>query len=190
MSKPETDRNYTERSVDNVNARPVTSNEVSYRNGYVDGRATENRKEYAQRARENNSAFGGLMLGILLTAAAGLVAGIFYFSNQQNELQEAPEPAVVEPQEPNQETTIIERTIERTRDVVPVPQPEAAPEPSNTAPESNVEINLPNPVNPNPPEAQPSAEQAPATPESNPAGEANLSLENPEGSADTPENTP
>ncbi len=173
---------HTEKVTGNVNARPTTSEEVSYRNGYVDGQMTENYQQNRLKTRDNNNATGGLLLGIFLTVAIGLVAGIFYtvFSQQQKTIDTPP---ISEEQQSNKEMTIIERTkeivpvpvisdqtpeqqqpdkettiIEKTKEVIPVPvqqQPEAS------SSEPKVEVNIPSPVQQNPPEPQSSTNQNP-----------------------------
>ena len=172
----------TEKIKETVNARPVTSNEVSYRNGYVDGRVSESYKLNQLKNRDNNNAFGGFLLGIFLTVAIGLVAGIYYsiFAQQQ----ERTEPSAISEQQPTgAETTIIEKTkevipvpilsdknaeqqrpdtettiIERTKEVIPVPI-QQAPEASSAEPK--VEINIPSPAQQNTYDPQSSTNQTP-----------------------------
>ncbi|EAZ91167.1 hypothetical protein CY0110_12907 [Crocosphaera chwakensis CCY0110] len=67
---------HTEKVTGNINARPASSEEVSYRDGYVDGQIREKYKQNQLKNRDNNNATGGLLLGIFLTLAIGLVAGI------------------------------------------------------------------------------------------------------------------
>lgn len=111
------------------------------------------RENQVIRESDSASAASGMLLGIILTAVAGLVAAAFYFTNQK--------PTTQSPSR----TTIIERTKETVK-----PQP--AP---------NVDINIPSPppvdvpdvnvnVSPNPaPNApansgtQPQSAPAPAT---------------------------
>lgn len=129
------------------------SNEVSYQEGYRTGRDSEQLlQQEAYAAREENSAASGLMIGFALATLAALAGGTIYFLNARNEpvQQTAPSTQVVPVPVPNnspspsskQETTIIERTIERTQKAVPVPQqPAKAPE----APAPNINIQLPTP---------------------------------------------
>lgn len=105
-----------------------------------------------QIARENNNAAGGLLLGIILTSVIGLIVGAFFLTSDRNT-----------PQSPR--TTI----IERTREAVPVPQPQApqAPDVNVTVPQPelpnppDIEVNIPSPAAPVAPEA-PTSESAPA----------------------------
>jgi hypothetical protein len=168
-----------------VNGRPVTESEVAYRNGYVNGRVNENKVlsererlyETNQTIRDNDNAARGLLLGFLLTALVGIVGGLtFFFTYANNDESEPIEPVAplvvpngeldvppspVEPQsQGGNDTTIIERTIERT-EVLPAPPPE-----SSTAPVPRVEVNTPSPAPPEvevnvpaPPPSQPSAPQ-------------------------------
>jgi hypothetical protein len=129
---------------DLVNRNPAvgngsrTSSQGSYQNGYVQGRVAERQAYEANlRVRDDNNASRGLLLGILLTSLLGLTAGALYFVNQQSQAPIVPVPVPVEPEEPNTETNnteIRERVIERTRELVPVPQPQA-PAPQQSVPE-------------------------------------------------------
>lgn len=127
-----------------------TSDPTSYQNGYVDGRDSEHRLEEERYiARENNRDANGLLMGIALATLAGLTIGTLYFLTQRNEPAVRTEPSTTivpvpvpnnssQPQSTKKETTIIERTVDRTKQIVPVPvKPSAAP----TAP--NININVP-----------------------------------------------
>src|SRR5919199_1430780 len=129
------------------------SDEVAYQKGYQTGRNSERLlQEETYAVREENSTASGLMLGLALASIAALAGGTIYFLNARNEpiQQTAPSTQVVpvpvpnnsQPRSSNKETTIIERTIDRTREAVPVPQePAKAPE----APAPSVNIQLPTP---------------------------------------------
>ncbi|MBD2058574.1 hypothetical protein H6F88_21675 [Oculatella sp. FACHB-28] len=112
-----------------------TASPASYQNGYTQGRVVE-RQAYEEnlRVRDDNSASRGLLLGILLTSLLGLTVGALYFVNQQSQTPVVPVP--VEPQEETEtnNTEVRERIIERTREIVPVPQPQA-PAPQQPAAE-------------------------------------------------------
>lgn len=152
-------RNTTHQPLEStVNGRPVTDREVAYRNGYVNGRVTENRAvrdyEREQANRDTNNTAWGLLLGILLTSVAGLAIGSMFFfdyANRRNIPVGGPTPTAVpvpssnnngvsprSTPETQRSTTVIERNVERTQQVVPIPQrqPEVSPEP-------RVEINVP-----------------------------------------------
>lgn len=140
-------------------------NPNAYRDGYVEGRVTENHyQEEVLAERDNENAGRGLLIGILLTSLAALTAGAIWYYNQRNDdvpptivvpnSQPAPSPSP----EARQETTI----IEKTRDVpvpVVVPQQQApAPQaPAPQAPAPDINISVPNSV------TQPPAQEAPAT---------------------------
>ena len=119
--------------------REVYSREVRYENQVI---------------RENDSAASGLIVGITLATLAGLgVAAYFLFNSR---------PAV---QQPAKNTTI----IEKTREVVPVPQ--KAPDVNITVPSNPPAVELPDiNVTPTRPEGQqvPTSEPAPASPQTNP----------------------
>lgn len=157
-----------------INARPVTKDEVAYRDGYVNGKSTEQLEQERRRAEEariyeenarlraDNGVSTGLILGVVLAAVAVVVGAVAYVYSDANDgrlipVPQAPAPEAPAP-EPTNETTIIERTIERTQEAVPVP---TAPAPTVEPPDINVELN--NPVAP-----APSA--APETPSAAPAG--------------------
>lgn len=142
------------------------SNPNAYRDGYVEGRVTENHyQEEVLAERDNENAGRGLLVGILLTSLAALTAGAIWYYNQRNDAdvpttivvpnsQPAPSPSP----EAKRETTI----IEKTRDVpvpVVVPQQQApAPQaPAPQAPAPDINISVPNSV------TQPPAQEAPAT---------------------------
>lgn len=142
------------------------ANPNAYRDGYVEGRVTENHyQEEVLAERDNENAGRGLLLGILLTSLAALTAGAIWYYNQRNDdvpptivipnSQPAPSPSP----EAKRETTI----IEKTRDVpvpVVVPQQQApAPQaPAPQAPAPDINISVPNSVT-----QPPATQEAPAT---------------------------
>ena len=150
-----------------INPRPVNPSE-SYRDGYVEGHE-ENRlhqegyeRARDQQIREENSGTNGVLLGVALTALVALIFGTIFFLTQRNETPtqteiNIPEETESSQEEPPQETetNVIERTVEKTQEVVPVPE-----ESSQPAPAPKVEINVPKP-NPAPAEPEPAAEQTP-----------------------------
>lgn len=141
------------------------ANPNAYRDGYVEGRVTENHyQEEVLAERDNENAGRGLLVGILLTSLAALTAGAIWYYNQRND--DVPQTIVVPNSQPapspspeaKRETTI----IEKTRDVpvpVVVPQQQApAPQaPAPQAPAPDINISVPNSV------TQPPAQEAPAT---------------------------
>lgn len=130
----------------NINPRPEDSS-TSYRDGYVEGRADKRlqQQEY-NRAREEqireNSGTNGVLFGVALTALVTLIFGTIFFLTQRNETPTQTEITVPEEEtSPETETNVIERTVERTQEIVPVPQQSSPPEIDVPAP--NVEINVP-----------------------------------------------
>jgi cytoskeletal protein RodZ len=133
------------------NSNRNLSDEVSYQQGYQTGKDSERLlQQEAYAAREENSAASGLMIGFALVTLAALAGGTIYFLNARNEpaqqtapsTQVAPVPNNSQSPSSNKQTTIIERTIEKTQKAVPVPQqPTKAPE----APAPNINIQLPTP---------------------------------------------
>lgn len=151
-----------------INTRPATSDEIAYRDGYIRGKSAEqleyDRRRAAEarmheenaRLRADNGVSTGLILGLVLAAVAAVVGGLVYVSSTDGVGTVTPTPEATTP-EPANETTVIERTIERTQEVVPAP---SAVEP----PEINVELNNPLETAPSAaPEATPEA--APSQPE-------------------------
>ncbi len=122
-------------------------------------------------ARENNSAAGGLLLGITLAALLGLAGAAFYFMNQRQEsptqILPIPVPNASQPQSQprtqEKNTTIIDRTIQKTKEVIPVPQ-QQAPASGQTAPKPpEINIKVPNPTTKAP---DTNTSSAPTTPQS------------------------
>jgi len=135
------------------NSNPNVSQEVGYREGYRMGRDSERLyQQEASSVREENSAASGLIIGLALASLAALAGGAIYFLNARNEPveQTAPTTQVVpvpvpdnsQPRTTNKETTVIERTINKTQKVVPVPQQPAT---DSKADAPNINIQLPSP---------------------------------------------
>jgi hypothetical protein len=108
----------------NGNADPARA--TSYRDGYVHGRVAESRiEEDRLEVRDNNNAARGLFIGILLTSLLGITLAALYYWNQRQQV----EPAIVVPvptspapaanQQPNRQTTVIERQVDQVPQVVP-----------------------------------------------------------------------
>ena len=146
-----------------INARPANPSE-SYRDGYVEGREENHlqQQEYnrarEQQIREENSGTNGVLLGLALTSLVALIFGTIFFLSQRNETPTQTEITIPEETEPLQESEpdVIERTVERTEEIVPVPQESSPPE---VTPPPQVEINVPEPQPE--PVPQPSAEPTP-----------------------------
>lgn len=154
-----------------VNARPVTRDELAYRDGYVRGKTAEQLQQERRRAlnarmheenarlQADNGVSTGLVLGLVLAAVAAVIGGILFVSSSGTTVTPVPEattPEATTPEPTNNETTVIERTIERTQEVVP-----AAPAPVNVEP-PQIDVELTNPVEPAPaPEGQAQPETDP-----------------------------
>jgi hypothetical protein len=135
------------------NSNPNVSQEVGYREGYRTGRDSERLyQQEVSSAREENSAASGLIIGLALASLAALAGGAIYFFNDRNEPVQQPAPATQvvpvpvpdnsQPPTTNKETTVIERTIDRTQKAVPVPQQPATNSGAN-APNINIELPTP-----------------------------------------------
>ena len=116
---------------------------MSYRNGYSRGRSdgviAQNRAVEQERqlatAHANNGAALGITLGMFIIAAVGAVGALLYFGTDSSVTSTESDSA---PENVESETTIIERTVERTQDIVPVPSEISIPE---------VDIQLPDGAN-------------------------------------------
>ncbi|NJM47609.1 MAG: hypothetical protein HC860_16770 [Alkalinema sp. RU_4_3] len=133
--------------VDGINGRPVTKNERSYRDGYVEGQTNVKGTQYErERAAETNGLASGAIIGSVLAFSVGLGFAVWAYANRDLPATEQPSsispttaPASptssVAPTAPAKQTTIIERTIEKP---APPPQvivvPKAAPSTSSAAP--------------------------------------------------------
>jgi cytoskeletal protein RodZ len=115
----------------------LTPREISYREGYVQGQQSEQYRQHQQyrkqKSLEDQNLSLGVVLGILLTASIGLGVGAFYVFNQQQKPipvaspTASPEvnasPSSTTSPSSNKETTIIERTVEKAREVLPAASP-------------------------------------------------------------------
>ncbi|WP_017300148.1 hypothetical protein [Nodosilinea nodulosa] len=169
-----------------ISARPVTKDEIAYRDGYVRGKSAEQLEYERRRAAEariyeenarlraDNGLSIGLILGLILAAVAAVVGGLIYvYSDADTPGAVAPTPETTSPEPAsNNKTTVIERTIERTREAVPVPSSVQPPDINVEVPSTPEQPSSPAPT----PSAQPdaAANQAPTdiAPNSNSAGTA------------------
>lgn len=129
----------------NTHVETVNPDAVSYEEGYVHGRASERSLEnQEQQVRREHSATRGLLLGMALTSLVGLVVGAIFYLNHREE-SSTPTPVLVParpaPQQPNRETTIIERTTEKIQPSTPI-SPESRTTPQQSQP--NIRIIVPN----------------------------------------------
>lgn len=123
----ETSNNQNQSEFENsINARPVTESEKNYRDGYYQGKREADRLQIEKTTVNEGNTSAGLLIGFVLAILAALgLAALFMFggNNQPTEaINDSTINETVEPAEPEKETTIIERTIEKTQEVVPVPQ--------------------------------------------------------------------
>ncbi len=158
----------------NTPRKTVAPEPVAYEEGYVHGRAAERSLDnQLEQDRSENSAARGLVLGIALASLVGLTAGALFYLNQRDE---SPTPggvvAPASPQQPNRETTIIERRTENTQTTTPINQA-----PPTTSQPPDIRVIIPTPVQPQAPapqnttpQRQPSVEQ-PSIRQSNPSSE-------------------
>ena len=184
----------SDRHLTNVaNVETVAPEPVAYEEGYVHGRASERSLESErQEVRGTNNAARGLILGVALTSLVGLTVGTLFYLNQREESPTPASPVLVpvprNPQQPNRETTVIERTTERVpvtqeapttsqesqesqpdiRVIVPRAEQQQAPAPQNTTPQT-----APSPVQQQPFVADPSDIQPNTAPPSSPASPQN-----------------
>jgi hypothetical protein len=175
----------------NTPVETVNPDAVSYEEGYVHGRASERSLEnQEQEVRSEHSAARGLLLGMALTSLVGLTVGAIFYLNQREE-SPTPTPVLVParpaPQQPNRETTIIERTTEKIqppapineepstapqqsqpdiRIIVPNSGQQSAPAPQDTTPQTAPTQSQSQPLSPNPPLSQPNTSRgtSPTTP--------------------------
>jgi len=158
--------NFNNQDSRDVPSTDIPSTSVPAQNIDTQNRLAQQRNyETVQRDREDSNAFGGLLLGMLLTALVGLGVAAYYFLNQRPSTTNIITPAnpVASPS-----PQVKERIIERDR-IVPVPQQSSAPAP-------NVNVTIPNPIAPPAPVAQPAPAQrvqepAPAPVAPAPAGQ-------------------
>ena len=162
----------------NTNKKPVAnssngrgdySRSTSYRDGYIHGQNSECDLQEETRVREaNNNAANGLLTGVALTVLLGLVGGTAFFLTQRPEptaptIVPVPASNSNTPTQSKQNTTIIERTIEKTKEVAPSPQP-------STPPQININVPASPSSQPQAPEAQ--SQSAPAASEPAPNNQA------------------
>jgi hypothetical protein len=175
----------------NTPVETVNPDAVSYEEGYVHGRASERSLEnQEQEVRSEHSAARGLLLGMALTSLVGLTVGAIFYLNQREE-SPTPTPVLVParpaPQQPNRETTIIERTTEKIQPPAPINQEpstapqqsqpdiriivpnsgqQSAPAPQDTTPQTAPTQSQSQPLSPNPPLSQPNTSRgtSPTTP--------------------------
>lgn len=81
-------------------------NRTAYRDGYIHGQVDEHNIQQENRiVGENNSAAGGLLMGITFSAIAFLLGGTLFFLTHTNQptktnVETAPVPPTTQPQNP------------------------------------------------------------------------------------------
>ncbi|WP_295613220.1 hypothetical protein [Chamaesiphon sp. GL140_3_metabinner_50] len=98
-----------------ADGRPLTPEEISYQDGYSQGRGSEDEIQYQrERAAENSGAASGLVIGGILATLVGLGTAYYYWGQPApaptTVINNPPSPAPVAPQK---QTTIIDRTVEK-----------------------------------------------------------------------------
>lgn len=142
---PQVDRNqlYRQNLVNQTpkaaNGQPNPQTDLDYQDGYVQGRVHEQSIETNLRERDNQNAARGMLLGIVFASLASAIIAALFISNQNQTstpvIPAAPVAVPANPQNsspapsPQTNTQVRERIIERTQEVVPIPQ---APASSNS----------------------------------------------------------
>lgn len=155
--------NVNDSSINGIQGREATPEEIARRDGYVQGRNDENYVQGSVRAQEraaaqtaaNDGAASGLIVGLMIALLAGAVgAAVYFLSTDSTTPVVAPE---VE-QAPKVEREIIkEKTIiERNNTTTPAPTPEVNVE---TAPAPAPDVNI---INQEPAPAEPAPATEPA----------------------------
>ncbi|MTJ10561.1 hypothetical protein [Anabaena sp. UHCC 0204] len=145
MNNPKTPNSHN--SEDNLNQEKKQSYGDGYVDGNIDGNISQSRvQKEVQTIRDQHNAASGLVLGIFIAAVLGFSGLVYFFWGRQPATTKVivlPTPAVS--QQPEKQTTIIEKTntIERVPVIVPAPQ--------QSAPNVNVKIDVPRSQTPNNP---------------------------------------
>jgi hypothetical protein len=165
--------------VDGINGRPVTKDERSYRDGYVEGQNKVRGTQYErERAAETNGLASGVIIGGVLAFAVGLGFAVWAYANRDLPATEqpssinpvttplSPKPSIA-PTAPTKQTTIIERTVEKPAPVVIEVPAKVAPSPlSSVEPSQTIDRPAPERTTPTAPSnpAPATINQAPASP--------------------------
>jgi hypothetical protein len=109
-------------------------------------------RQIEPKIHENNNSFGSFVLGVFVTIFIGLIAGasFFFYFTERNTSVQSPESSseTTAPQKPEKETQIIERTIEKTKEIVPVPQVNESEKPQEIIPAPEKQPASPEPTTP------------------------------------------
>jgi hypothetical protein len=118
--------------VDGINGRPVTKDERSYRDGYVEGQGKIKDTQYErERAAEANGLTSGVIIGSVLALSVGLGFAVWAYANRDV-------PSTEQPSSVNPVVSGSERSA-------PIAPSNIVPAPTNQAPASPS-------TNPNPPD--------------------------------------
>jgi hypothetical protein len=135
--------------------------EASFQEGFTKGRRAEQRH---QQENQRSSIAVGLiyLLSTLLAVGVGVGLGTFLLFLNKNQSIPLPTPSV-SPEvnaQPKQETTIIERSIEKVKDVVPSTGPKV--DMPQQSPDQSVPQSVPTPAAPSTVQSTPEMEPNPA----------------------------
>ncbi len=145
MTNPQNPNSHN--SEDNINKEKAQSYGDGYVDGNIDGNTSNRRvQKEVQTVRDQNNTAGGLIIGFFIAAVLGFSGLVYFFWGRQPATTKVivlPTPAAS--QQPEKQTTIIEKTntIERVPVIVPAPQ--------QSAPNINLKVNVPQSQTPNNP---------------------------------------
>ncbi len=128
-----------------LHGRPATSKEVAYRNGYTEAQLREqlnapgshtSQQHQNGQQDQSESASTEVLVGLLLASLMGVIVGAFYWISQTDEPSVpvvTPQPTSSEPKVESgeaipttnhQNSSVVERTIERVQDLIPEDRPD------------------------------------------------------------------
>lgn len=166
---PQNFRHVKENIGANASSRRATPDEVAYREGYVHGKTAQRDAQHRYgHGRNNNGMASGILIGVVLASLVGIAVGTFSYllrDAQTTTVESTSTPIDLDAQQPepvNRETTVIERTVDRTQEVVPV-----APAETDSGTTSAPQTQQPNYVQPSttqPTDTQPNGASSTNTP--------------------------
>lgn len=180
--------------------------ENNYTHSYQQGRSVERNHQRNLAERDSDNTARGLLLGVLLASLAAIGGGITWYNSQQRNDnitpvvvpvpdQSQPSSSPEARQEPNTQTTIIERTrevpSERTQDVpVPAPIPQQqTPQVQPTAPDTTGSSSVITPTSPTVPQTTSPETQNNTDTTTTPDNSTDTTTTTPNNSTDTPTNS-
>jgi len=167
-----TNDNLSDPSLSGVKGRAATPEEAARRDGYVKGRNDENYTqsnlraqervvaESRSRARENDSAASGMLLGLIVALiAAGVGAALYFLTGDRTNSVVPVAVPQIEKETTEKETTIIEREVSAP----PVSLPDVQVDlPDVNVPDINVTNEASAPESAAEPAAEPEPKEAPS----------------------------